>query len=75
MGLYGERVGCLSFCCKDEKEALKVQQASKLIARTMWNRPAKYGSLVAKKILNNSTHRKTWVQDVEGVVRRINSMR
>ena len=57
MGLYGERVGLIAFRGYSKEAADKVRTACKLIARTMWNRPVKYGSLVAKKIMTIEKHR------------------
>ena len=75
MGLYGERVGFCAFRGYKKATVDRVKVAAKLVARTMWNRPVKYGSLLAKKVLLNEKHRAEWLKNVKGVCDRIIAMR
>eukprot|EP00268_Persea_americana_P051846 TRINITY_DN5762_c0_g1_i10.p1 TRINITY_DN5762_c0_g1~~TRINITY_DN5762_c0_g1_i10.p1 ORF type:complete len:192 (+),score=32.87 TRINITY_DN5762_c0_g1_i10:606-1181(+) len=75
MGLYGQRVGCLSVLCKDEKQAIAVKSQLQQIARPMYSNPPVYGALLVSTILSNPDLKSLWVKEMKGMVDRITRMR
>ncbi|GFS33998.1 aspartate aminotransferase 1 [Actinidia rufa] len=54
MGLYGQRVGCLSMVCEDEKQAVAVKSQLQQLARPMYSNPPVHGALIVSTILGES---------------------
>ncbi|GJN19414.1 hypothetical protein PR202_gb06692 [Eleusine coracana subsp. coracana] len=75
MGLYGQRVGCLSILCDDEKQAVAVKSQLQQLARPMYSNPPVHGALVVSIILNDPELKNLWLQEVKGMADRIIGMR
>lgn len=75
MGLYGLRVGALSFVCVDADEAKRVESQVKIIIRPMYSMPPSHGVRIAKTILKDESLRSDWVKDVKTMANRIIGMR
>lgn len=75
MGLYGERVGALTFLCGDEESAAKMISQVKIMIRTMYSNPPLYGARLVTEILSNPELHQTWLRDVKSMADRIISMR
>ncbi|KAI5640707.1 aminotransferase class I and II domain-containing protein [Phthorimaea operculella] len=75
MGLYGERVGALTFLCGDEESAAKMMSQVKIMIRTMYSNPPLYGARLVTEILSNPELHQTWLRDVKSMADRIISMR
>lgn len=60
MGLYGERVGAISFVCEDAAERARVDSQLKIIIRPMYSNPPIHGARIAAKVLNDPTLRIEW---------------
>ncbi|GAA0143356.1 transaminase [Lithospermum erythrorhizon] len=75
MGLYGQRVGCLSLVCEDEKQAVAVKSQLQQIARPMYSNPPVHGALVVSTILGDPELKKLWLNEVKGMADRIIGMR
>lgn len=75
MGLYGERVGALSFTTANPEEKARVDSQLKIIVRPMYSNPPLHGARVANTILSNTDLYAQWESDVKGMANRIIGMR
>ncbi|CAL0328921.1 unnamed protein product [Lupinus luteus] len=75
MGLYGQRVGCLSVLCEDDKQAVAVKSQLQLISRPMYSNPPLHGALIASTVLGDPELKKLWLEEVKGMADRIIGMR
>jgi len=74
-GLYGERIGALSFVCKDAEEADRVESQLKILIRPMYSNPPIYGARVVANILNDPELTSLWRKEVKVMADRIITMR
>lgn len=74
-GLYGERVGALTFITKDAKEAEAVESQMKILIRPMYSNPPVYGARVVSTILSDPELSALWRKEVKLMADRIISMR
>ncbi|XVE83555.1 hypothetical protein DITRI_Ditri16bG0096600 [Diplodiscus trichospermus] len=65
MGLYGQRVGCLSVLCEDEKQAVAVKSQLQQLARPMYSNPPVHGALIVSTILSDPDLKKLWLKEVK----------
>lgn len=75
MGLYGQRIGCLSVICNDPGEAQAVKSQLQLIARPMYSNPPVHGALLVSTILGDSDLKAQWHKEVKMMADRIITMR
>lgn len=75
MGLYGQRIGCLSLVCADDKESLAVRSQVQQILRPMYSNPPLHGALIAMTILGDEELKALWHKEVQGMADRIITMR
>ncbi|OIW05980.1 hypothetical protein TanjilG_11667 [Lupinus angustifolius] len=75
MGLYGQRVGCLSVLCEDAKQAVAVKSQLQLISRPMYSNPPLHGALIVSTVLGDPELKKLWLEEVKGMADRIIGMR
>ena len=75
MGLYGERVGALSFACADKDEVARTMSQLKIIIRPIYSNPPIHGARIASTILNDPSLRSQWLTDIKVMSDRINTMR
>ncbi|KAJ8753449.1 hypothetical protein K2173_019848 [Erythroxylum novogranatense] len=75
MGLYGQRVGCLSVVCEDEKQAIAVKSQLQQLARPMYSNPPVHGALIVSSILGDPDLKKLWLKEVKVMADRIIGMR
>ena len=75
MGLYGERVGCLSVLTQNEEEKKAVQTNLHIMVRTEYSNPPKFGEVIIKNILSDETLRKEWIEEVKMMAKRIINIR
>lgn len=75
MGLYGQRVGTISFVCENSAEANQVTSQLATVARNTWSSPPKYGGLIAKTVLSNDHMYQQWLADMQLMAGRIKKMR
>ncbi|XXG55857.1 hypothetical protein AAC387_Pa03g3424 [Persea americana] len=75
MGLYGERVGALSFVCKSADVAVRVESQLKLVIRPMYSNPPIHGASIVATILNNRDMYNEWTIELKAMADRIISMR
>lgn len=74
-GLYGERAGSLIFLSKEHHHAQTALSQLKNLARINYSSPPLFGARIVKTILNDSSLRKEWEQNVTLVRDRIKLMR
>ena len=74
-GLYGQRVGCVSFITDSAQEASNVESQVKILARAMYSNPPIHGSRIVSTILKDPELKKQWHVDVKEMAERIISMR
>ncbi|KAJ7981590.1 Aspartate aminotransferase [Quillaja saponaria] len=75
MGLYGQRVGCLSVLCEDEKQAVAVKSQLQQLGRPMYSNPPVHGALVVQTVLDDPELKKLWLKEVKVMADRIIGMR
>ena len=75
MGLYGERVGCLSVVCADRAAAEAVGSHLRGFARAAYSNPPSHGARIASRILNSESLSLQWATELRGMSSRIISMR
>ncbi|XP_019626138.1 PREDICTED: aspartate aminotransferase, mitochondrial-like [Branchiostoma belcheri] len=75
MGLYGERVGALTFVCSSPDEAKRVESQVKIVIRPMYSNPPINGARIAATILNNPQLHGQWLVEVKDMADRIITMR
>jgi len=74
-GLYGERIGALTFITQDLKEAESVESQLKIMIRPMYSNPPIYGARVIGTILNDAKLTSQWRTEVKAMADRIITMR
>ncbi|CAN6802502.1 unnamed protein product [Brassica oleracea var. botrytis] len=75
MGLYGQRVGCLSVLCEDEKQAVTVKSQLQQLARPMYSNPPLHGAQIVSTILGDPELKSLWLKEVKIMADRIIGMR
>jgi len=74
-GLYGHRVGCLSFLANDQPEAEKMESQLKILARSTYSNPPIHGARIVDIILSDPVLKTQWHGEVFGMANRIIKMR
>ncbi|MEW5296942.1 MAG: hypothetical protein WDW38_007303 [Sanguina aurantia] len=75
LGLYGQRIGCLSIVCDNPKEAAAVESQIKFVARPMYSNPPMHGAMIVTKVLADAELKKQWFGEVKSMADRIIAMR
>ncbi|NCA81931.1 MAG: aspartate/tyrosine/aromatic aminotransferase [Opitutae bacterium] len=75
MGLYGERVGALLLVAECAKGAAAGLSQVKRLVRVLYSNPPKHGAALARMVLEDAELRRRWVQEVETMRLRIQSVR
>ncbi|WP_455385237.1 amino acid aminotransferase [Acidihalobacter prosperus] len=73
--LYGERVGGLSVVCDDAETADRVFGQLKFTVRSNYSSPPNFGAQIVSHVLNDAALKAAWLEEVEGMRRRILEMR
>ena len=58
LGLYGERIGCLSILTQNEKQKVAIKQNLAKIVRSKYSSPPKFGAMIINNILSNDELKK-----------------
>jgi aspartate aminotransferase len=74
-GLYGQRVGALSFLTATQQEAEAVESQLKILIRPMYSNPPIHGARIVSTILNDAQLNAQWRKEVKGMADRIITMR
>jgi aspartate aminotransferase len=75
MGLYGERVGAISFIMQDKEDLQRVLSQLRVTIRRMYSNPPRNGAQIASKVLNSPELNALWLSEVKGMADRIITMR
>eukprot|EP01062_Namystynia_karyoxenos_P050206 TRINITY_DN3893_c0_g2_i1.p1 TRINITY_DN3893_c0_g2~~TRINITY_DN3893_c0_g2_i1.p1 ORF type:complete len:975 (+),score=379.00 TRINITY_DN3893_c0_g2_i1:73-2925(+) len=75
MGLYGERIGCLSYVCLNRASAERIQSQIRSIVRKSYTNPPIYGARIVTMLLTDKGLRQQWGQELKGMSQRICEMR
>ena len=75
LGLYGERIGCLSFLTQNEEEKIAVKSNLEKIVRSEFSSCPKFGAIIANTILSDEKLKKEWLEELKIMVERIKDMR
>jgi len=74
-GLYGERIGALSFLAKDADEATRLESQLKILVRPMYSNPPISGARIVQTILSDPKLTTQWRGEVDFMAKRIIGMR
>lgn len=74
-GLYGERVGAISFVAKDKESIQKVGSQIRQIIRGNYSNPPLHGARIVSTILKTPTLRAGWLEELGSMRDRIAEMR
>ncbi|CAK9834584.1 Aspartate aminotransferase, mitochondrial [Anthophora retusa] len=75
MGLYGERVGALTFIASDKCEAERILSQLKILIRPIYSNPPIYGARIVNEIFGDPELTQQWLCDVKVMADRIISVR
>jgi len=74
-GLYGERVGAVTFVAKDQEQAEILASQLRRLIRPMYSNPPLTGARLVSTILKSPELKAEWAKEVKMMADRINSMR
>jgi aspartate aminotransferase, mitochondrial len=74
-GLYGQRVGAITFVTDNEKQATVVRSQLNALVRPMYSNPPVYGAAIVSTILEDPELRNEWYSEVKLMSGRIIEMR
>lgn len=74
-GLYGQRVGALSFVADDPDEASRILSQLKICIRPSYSNPPRHGSRIVSTVLSDEKLTKDFIDQCKDMADRINSMR
>ena len=75
LGLYGERIGCLSFLTQNEEEKNAVKTNLERIARSEYSNPPKFGAMIVNYVMGDEELKKEWSEEIHMMGNRIKKMR
>ena len=75
LGLYGERIGCLSVLAQNEEQKMAIQSNLERIARSEYSNPPKFGAMIVNYVLGDEELRKEWSEEIKMMGNRIKQMR
>lgn len=75
MGMYGERVGCLSVVSSDATVSKNILSQLMIIVRTLYSSPPIHGARIVERILTNEKLYNLWIEDLVFMSNRIKEMR
>jgi aspartate aminotransferase len=75
LGLYGERIGCLSFLTQNEEEKIAIKTNLERIIRSEYSNPPKFGATIVNYVLGDEQLRKEWNEEITMMGTRIKQMR
>lgn len=75
LGLYGERIGCLSFLTQSPEQKEAVRTNVERIARSEYSNPPKFGAMIVNYVLGDGELRKEWEEEIKMMGGRILQMR
>ena len=73
--LYGERVGALFIVAKNSRNAEHIASRVKQLIRANYSNPPRHGAAIVAHILSDSLLRAKWQEELEGMRKRIYTLR
>jgi len=74
-GLYGQRIGALSFLTEDPDEASRVLSQLKICIRPSYSNPPRHGARIVSTVLSDEQLTRDFIDQCKEMADRINSMR
>ena len=74
-GLYGQRIGALSFVGENPDEASRILSQLKICIRPSYSNPPRHGARIVSTILSDKTLTGEFIEQCKDMADRINSMR
>ena len=75
MGMYGERIGCLSVLTQSEEQKIAVKTNIEILARSEYSTPPKFGACIVNYVLGDEELKKEWDEEIKMMGGRILKMR
>jgi len=75
LGLYGERVGCLTAVLNSKEVAGRVESQMKRIARAIYSNPPVHGARIARDVINDPAMFEEWKGEMREMSGRITGVR
>lgn len=75
LGLYGQRVGCLVLVSANKEQVPVIQGNLLQIVRSSFSSPPAFGARIVAEILSDGALRTQWIEELNGMVDRIRTMR
>lgn len=75
MGLYGHRIGALTFVGQNADEIAAVESQAKILIRPMYSNPPIHGARIVETVLSNPDLKSLWLSEVEAMATRIIDVR
>lgn len=75
MGLYGERVGSVSFVAHDKGDLDRIMSQLRVTIRRLYSNPPRHGAQIAARVLTQPDLRALWLKEVKLMADRIITMR
>lgn len=73
--MYGERIGALSVVCDNKDEAQRVSSQIKQLIRSNYSNPPTFAAQIISIILDDMTLRQQWFKELDGMCKRVKSLR
>lgn len=67
MGLYGERIGSLSYISRDKDSVKRMFGFLKTIIRAGYSNPPKHGAMIVSEILSDKELLDSWLAELQGI--------
>lgn len=75
LGMYGERIGCLSFLTQSEEQKQSIKSNLERIVRIEYSNPPKFGAILVNIVLSDDNLTKEWLEELNMMGKRIQKMR
>lgn len=75
LGLYGERIGCLSFLTQSEEEKIAIYTNLEKLVRAEYSNPPKFGAIIVNNVFSDEQLKKEWIEEVNMMGTRLKDMR
>ena len=75
LGLYRERIGCLSILTQNENEKIAVQTNLENLLNTEYSNPPKFNAAIVNIVLSDEQLKKEWLEELHMMGTRVKEMR
>lgn len=74
-GLYGQRVGCLHFLCRNSCDVPRVSSQLRVLSRALYSTCPSYGARIVSVILKSPSLKQLWLTECNNMANRISTVR